>query len=89
VKQWQSCIGKVVTNNDPHWISTPQSVQQPGDLLVLDRTVDEYGVPNFRCQHTMGVWSNLIAEALVCNDTDIGDSSQQIVEKILANAKAR
>lgn len=85
-RQWENCSGTVVTNSDPHWTTTPQDVQVRGDLIVLDRPVGEYTVPNYRCQHTMGVWSNVIAEALVCDDTDIGEQSQTIVEKILAAA---
>ena len=43
--------------------------------------------PGQRCQHTLGVWSNVVAEAVVCDDKDIGDQSQKVVNEILANAK--
>jgi hypothetical protein len=35
----------------------------------------------------MGVWSNVVAEAVVCNNSDVAGHSQQIVEEILDNAR--
>lgn len=33
------------------------------------------------------VWRNVIAESVICSDTDVSGQSQQIVEIILSNAK--
>lgn len=43
---------------------------------------------DYRCEHTMGVWSNVVvAEAVVCNNADVAGTSQRIVDQILDNAR--
>ena len=86
-RQWGDCTGQTLAITDPGYKVTLADVQQRGDLIVQDRTVSDYSVPNYRCQHTLGVWSNVVAEAVVCGDTDVGDQSQTIVETILSNAR--
>jgi hypothetical protein len=44
-------------------------------------------VRDYRCEHTMGVWSNVVAEAVVCNNADVAGTSQRIVDQILDNAR--
>jgi hypothetical protein len=54
---------------------------------MQDRTISDYPVRDYRCEHAMGVWSNVVAEAVVCNNSDVAGHSQQIVEEILDNAR--
>ncbi|MDT5080369.1 MAG: serine/threonine protein kinase, bacterial [Mycobacterium sp.] len=88
MRQWGDCTGKTLAIADPGYKVTLADVQQRGELIVQDRAVSDYSVPNYRCQHSLGVWSNVVAEAVVCGDTDVGDQSHTIVEAILSNARA-
>ena len=62
-------------------------MQTQGGLIVQDRTVAGDIAPGQRCQHALGVWSNVGAEAVVCDDKNIGDQAQKVVDAILSNAK--
>lgn len=88
-REWQACarVPLTVTGEGSTVRPTLADVHMRGDLLIQDRTVTGDTAPGQRCQHTLGVWSNVVAEAVVCNDTDIGDESQRVVNEILANAK--
>jgi hypothetical protein len=84
-QQWQKCAGEPLTvssgNSTMH--ATLANVVSRGDMISQNRTVADGAT----CQHTMGVWSNVVAEAVVCADTGVGNESQQVVEAILANAR--
>ncbi len=88
-REWQACAGVPVTITGDGTTTRPTlaDVRAQGNLIVQDRTVTGDTAPGQRCQHTLGVWSNVVAEAVVCNDKDIGDQSQKVVNEILANAK--
>lgn len=89
-RQWQSCAGAPVDYSIPNGTvsATLSDVQSYDDLVVQNRTVPDAETSGHECQHTMGVWSNVVAEAVVCGGTDTGDASQRIVDAILANAQA-
>jgi hypothetical protein len=84
-RQWQNCAGKPLTvssgNSTMH--ATLANVVSQGDMISQNRTVAD----GASCQHTMGVWSNVVADAVVCADTGVDDESQQVVNGILANAR--
>jgi Protein kinase domain/PknH-like extracellular domain len=84
---WQSCAGKSITvsSGNRTMQATLANVVSQGDMMSQDRTVAD----GASCQHAMGVWSNVVAEAVVCSDTFIDDESQQVVEAIVANARHR
>ena len=88
-REWQACAGIPVTITGDGYTTRPTlaDVRAQGNLIVQDRTVTGDTAPGQRCQHTLGVWSNVVAEAVVCDDKDIGDQSQKVVNEILANAK--
>jgi hypothetical protein len=84
-QQWQNCAGKplTVSSGNSTMQATLANVVSQGDMISQNRTVAD----GASCQHTMGVWSNVVAEAVVCADTGVGDESQHVVEAILANAR--
>jgi Protein kinase domain/PknH-like extracellular domain len=88
-QQWQDCAGKPLTISNEHGVVNPNlaNVAVRDNLIIQDRTVTGDAALGSKCQHTMGVWSNVVAEAVVCGDTDIGDQSQVVVETILSNAQ--
>jgi serine/threonine-protein kinase len=86
-QQWRKCIGKVLKVADPNYTVSLGPVRTDQDRLVQDRTISDYPVRDYRCEHTMGVWSNVVAEAVVCNNSDVAGRSQQIVDQILDNAR--
>jgi serine/threonine protein kinase len=88
-RQWQDCAGKPLTISNEHGIVKPNlaDVDVRNNLIIQDRTVSGNAALGSKCQHTMGVWSNVVAEAVVCGDTDTGDQSQIIVETILSSAQ--
>jgi hypothetical protein len=83
--QWQNCAGRPLTVSlgNSTMQATLANVVSQGDMISQNRTVAD----GASCQHTMGVWSNVVAEAVVCADTGVADESQQVVEAILANAR--
>ncbi|MBJ8348805.1 serine/threonine-protein kinase PknH/PknJ [Antrihabitans sp. YC2-6] len=86
--QWQSCAGSIqFDNQDGSTVNaTLAAVESRDNVIVQNRTVPEGVTTGYVCQHTMGVQSNVVAEAVVCGDTDIGNKSQEIVAAILANS---
>jgi hypothetical protein len=89
-REWQACASQELTITRDGIATRPAlaEVRVQGDLIIQDRTVTgDNTPPGQRCQHTLGVWSNVVAEAVVCNDTNIGDQSQRVVNAILENAK--
>ncbi len=88
-QQWQSCTGAPVVYSVQNGTTnaTLSDVQSHDGVIVQNRTVPESDTSGHSCQHTMGVWSNVVAEAVVCGDTDTGDASQAVVAAILANAQ--
>jgi hypothetical protein len=89
-REWQACAGQPLTISHGDNTSTKPTladVRTQGDLIVQDRTVAGDVPPGQRCQHALGVWSNVVAEAVVCDDKNIGDQAQKVVEGILSNAK--
>lgn len=86
-QQWRSCAGKPLKIIEPAYTATLGPVRTERDRIVQERTISDYPTPGYRCEHTMGVWSNVIAEAVVCNDADVVGKSQRIVDQILANAR--
>ncbi|MFN8032958.1 MAG: serine/threonine-protein kinase PknH/PknJ [Mycobacterium sp.] len=86
-QQWRNCAGKPLKITGPSYTVTLGPVRAERDRIVQDRTISDYPVRDYRCEHTMGVWSNVIAEAVVCNDTDVAGQSQTIVDQILDNAR--
>lgn len=89
-REWQACAGQPLTithGDNTATKPTLADVRTQGDLIVQDRTVAGDIAPGQRCQHALGVWSNVVAEAVVCDDKNIGDQAQKVVGEILANAK--
>lgn len=88
-RQWQECAGKPLTITDERGVTKPElaNVEARRNLIIQDRTVTGSTALGSKCQHTLGVWSNVVAEAVVCGDADIGDQSQIVVETILSNAQ--
>jgi hypothetical protein len=89
-REWHACAGVPLTitgSDNMTTKSTLADVRTQGDLIVQDRTVAGDIAPGQRCQHALGVWSNVVAEAVVCDDKNIGDQAQKVVAEILANAK--
>jgi serine/threonine-protein kinase len=89
-RDWQACAGVPLTITGSDNLTTKPTladVRTQGDMIVQDRTVAGDIAPGQRCQHALGVWSNVVAEAVVCDDKNIGDQAQRVVEAILANAK--
>jgi hypothetical protein len=86
-RQWQNCAGKplTVSSGNSTMKATLANVVSQGDIISQNRTVAD----GASCQHTMGVWSNVVAEAVVCANTGVDDQSQQVAEAILANARHR
>jgi hypothetical protein len=84
-QQWQNCAGKplTVSSGNNKMQATLANVVSRGDMISQNRTVAD----GASCQHTMGVWSNVVAEAVVCAETGVDDQSQQVAEAILANAR--
>jgi serine/threonine-protein kinase len=84
-RQWQDCAGKDVTvsSGNRTMYARLANVVSKGDIISQDRGVAD----GASCQHSMGVWSNVVAEAVVCADNGIDDESQQVVEAIVANAQ--
>ncbi len=88
-RQWQSCAGPLDYSIPNGTVSaTLSDVQSYDDLIVQNRTVPDGETSGHECQHAMGVWSNVVAEAVVCGGTDTGGASQTIVDAILAKAQA-
>lgn len=89
-QQWRACAGAPLTVSNPNgtWHPTLADVHYSGDVIVQDRTVAGDVGPGYNCQHSLGVWSNVVAEALVCSEpADAGDQALTIVKQILANAQ--
>jgi serine/threonine-protein kinase len=88
-RQWQDCAGKPLTITNERGIDRPElaNVEARDNMIVQDRTDTGNAALGSKCQHTMGAWSNVVAEAVVCADTDISDQSQIIVETILSHAQ--
>ncbi len=89
-REWQACAGVALTVKGSDNMTTKPTladVQTQGGLIVQDRTVAGDIAPGQRCQHALGVWSNVVAEAVVCDDKNIGDQAQKVVDAILSNAK--
>jgi serine/threonine protein kinase len=86
-RQWQDCAGKDLTVSSENRTMQAKlaNVVSKGDIISQDRGVAD----GASCQHSLGVWSNVVAEAVVCADNGIDDESQQVVEAILANAQHR
>jgi serine/threonine-protein kinase len=84
-RQWQDCAGKDlrVSSGNRTMQARLANVVSKGDIISQDRGVAD----GASCQHSMGVWSNVVAEAVVCADNGIDDESQQVVEAIVANAQ--
>jgi serine/threonine-protein kinase len=84
-QQWQNCAGKplTVSSGNSTMQATLANVVSQGDMISQNHTRDD----GASCQHTMAVWSNVVAEAVVCAETGIDNESQQVVEAILANAR--
>ena len=84
-RQWQDCAGKdlTVSSGNRTMRARLANVVSKGDIISQDRGVAD----GASCQHSMGVWSNVVAEAVVCADNGIDDESQQVVEAIVANAQ--
>jgi hypothetical protein len=84
-EQWQNCAGKplTVSSGNSTMQATLANVVSQGDMISQNHTRDD----GASCQHTMAVWSNVVAEALVCAETGVGNESQQVAEAILANAR--
>jgi hypothetical protein len=84
-QQWQNCAGKplTVSSGNSTMKATLANVASQGDLISQNRTVAD----GASCQHTMAVWSNVVAEAVVCAKTGVGDESQQVAQAILRNAR--
>jgi serine/threonine protein kinase, bacterial len=82
---WQNCAGKplTVSSGNGTMQATLANVVSQGDMISQNRTVAD----GASCQHAMAVWSNVVAEAVVCADTVVDDESQQVAEEILANAR--
>ena len=90
--QWQACVGRPITIANPDGTTTTSTlpdVVSRDNLIVQDRKVSTPGAADVTCQHTLGVWFNVVAETVVCSESDVGDQSQRIVTEILANAKTR
>jgi serine/threonine-protein kinase len=88
-QQWQACVGQQLTVGSPPSQSQPllQDVQTYGDIIVQFRDVTGDVPDGYQCQHTMGVESNVIAEAIVCGaDGIINDQAGEIVLGIQENA---
>ena len=66
---------------------TLADVRTQGNLIIQDRTVAGDIAAGQRCQHVLGVWANVVAEAVVCDDKNITDQAQKVVDGILSNAK--
>jgi tRNA A-37 threonylcarbamoyl transferase component Bud32 len=88
-RQWQDCAGKPLNITNERGVAKPvlANVEARDTLIVQDRTVTGNAALGSKCQHTLGVWSNVVAEAVVCGDTDVGDQSQIVVETILSHAQ--
>lgn len=89
-REWQACAGVPLTITGNDNITTKPTladVRTQGNLIVQDRTVAGDTAPGQRCQHALGVWSNVVAEAVVCDDKNVADQAQKVVDAILANAK--
>ncbi len=84
-QQWQNCAGKplTVSSGNRTMRATLANVVSQGDMISQNRTVAD----GASCQHTMAVWSNVVAEAVVCADAGVDHESQQIAQAILANAR--
>ena len=63
--------------------ATLANVVSQGDMISQNRTVAD----GASCQHTMAVWSNVVAEAVVCAKTGVDNESQQVAQAILGNAR--
>lgn len=91
LSQWDGCVGRPVTNTALPYTMTPGDTEALDNMITMAATVDGDGYGGdaytggaFRCQHTLGIWSNAIVEALVCDDTAPDDQSRMIVERALA-----
>ncbi|MBJ8341607.1 sensor domain-containing protein [Antrihabitans sp. YC3-6] len=88
-QQWQACASGPVDytgQTGTTSVTLADVVSQDGSI-VQNRTVPPAEFAGYTCQHTMGAWSNVVAEAVVCGDIDVGDKSQDIVAAILAKAQ--
>jgi serine/threonine protein kinase, bacterial len=86
-QQWRNCAGKALKITGPAYTVTLGPARADQDRIVQDRTISDYPVRDYRCEHTMGVWSNVVAEAVVCNNADVAGTSQRIVDQIRDNAR--
>jgi hypothetical protein len=89
-REWQACAGLALAVKGSDNMTTKPTladVRTQGNLIIQDRTVAGDIAPGQRCQHVLGVWANVVAEAVVCDDKNIGDQAQKVVDGILANAK--
>lgn len=87
-QQWQACAGAPVVfanAGGTNTVATLANVSTNGDTITQNRTVEGGG---YTCQHSMGVWSNVVAEAVVCGEADITGKSETVVAAIIANAQA-
>jgi hypothetical protein len=76
-RQWQDCAGKElsVSSGNQTMRAMLANVVAKGDFISQDRGVAD----GASCQHSMGVWSNVVVEADVCAETGIDDESQHVV----------
>jgi serine/threonine-protein kinase len=89
-REWQACAGVALAikgSDNATTRPTLADVRTQGNSIVQDRTVAGDTAPGQRCQHVLGVWSNVVAEAVVCDDKGIGDQAQKVVDAILSNAQ--
>ena len=84
-REWQNCAGKDITVSSGNRTMQARlaNVVSKGDIISQDRGVAD----GTSCQHSMGAWSNVVAEAVVCADNGIDDESQQVVETIVVNSR--
>jgi len=89
-REWQACAGVALTVKGGDNLTTKPTladVRTQGNLIIQDRTVAGDIASGQRCQHVLGVWANVVAEAVVCDDKNITDQAQKVVDGILSNAK--
>lgn len=81
-RQWRDCAEswKHVTVDGRPWM--PSDVDDIGDMVIAQ---DAERVERSRCQHALGVWSNLIIESLSC-DYRANEEATAIVSRILQRA---
>nr|WP_240962882.1 sensor domain-containing protein [Antrihabitans stalactiti] len=87
-QQWQACTGAPVVfanQGGTNTVATLANVSTNGNTITQNRTVEGGG---YTCQHSMGVWSNVVAEAVACGEGDITGKSEAVVAAILSKAQA-